>query len=51
MAGVLVAVLPAQASDRAEGAAAVMDPHAILQEMRSTVSQQTPFGTAGNNRA
>ena len=25
-----------------------MDPQAMLQEVRSTVNQETPFGTAGD---
>ena len=32
----------------ADGAAAGMHPHTILQEVRSTGNQQTPFGAAGD---
>ena len=48
MADVLVAVLQGRVLERAEGAAADMDPQAMLQEVTSTVIQETPFGTAGD---
>ena len=34
--------------DECERAAAEMDPQAMLQEVISTVIQETPFGTAGD---
>ena len=48
MADDLLAVLQGRVRERAEGAAAEMDPQAMLQEVRSTVIRQTPFGTAGD---
>ena len=48
VADVLVAVLQGRPWERAEGAAAEVDPQAMLQKVRSTVIQETPFGTAGD---
>ena len=48
VADVLVAVLQGRSWERAEGAAAEVDPQAMLQKVRSTVIQETPFGTAGD---
>ena len=47
VADVLVAGLQGRSWERAEGAAEV-DPQAMLQKVRSTVIQETPFGTAGD---
>lgn len=48
VADVLVAVLQGRSWERAEGAAAEVDPQAMLQKVRSTVILETPFGTAGD---
>ena len=46
VADVLVTVLQGRSWERAEGAAAEVDPQAMLQKVRSTVIQETPLGTA-----
>ena len=44
MADVLVAVLQGRSWERAEGAVAEVDPQAMLQKVRSSMIQETPFG-------
>ena len=43
-----MAVLQGRSWERAEGAAAEVDTQAMLQKVRCTVIQETPFGTAGD---